>query len=227
MFKLLTTLLRGKVQEAEASFAERNALPLLSQQIRDAARGVETARRALAAAMAQARMEKESAGRLEARIAELEARTLAALEKGREDLAREAARSIAFLEGELESARRAETEFSTGIDKLTRSVREGEMRLAALQRGERLAVARERVQRLTHSAPADDLATLDDAEATLSRLRNRQQETELTAEALKELDRHDPETIARRLAEAGCGEPVCPTGEDVLKRLRTRLSCTL
>lgn len=28
MFKRLTPLLRGKVQKAEASFAERNALPL-------------------------------------------------------------------------------------------------------------------------------------------------------------------------------------------------------
>ena len=148
MFKHIMTLLRGQAQQAEDAFADRNALPILNQQIRDAARGLEAARRALAAAMAQARMEKENTARLSARKLDLEGRALTALQSGREDLATEAATTLAALEDDLANAERAEAEYAQGIDKLSRVVKAGETRLTDLERGERLAVARDRAQRL-------------------------------------------------------------------------------
>ena len=228
MFKQIVTLIRGRAHEAEEAFGDRHALPILAQQIRDAARGVESARRAVALAIAQNRLEKENAERLSARIDDLETRAIAALEKGREDLATEAAASIARLETELQNARQVQAEFTDGIDRLRQAVRQSETRLAALRRGERLAEARDRTRRLSRDVPGNDLATLSDAEATLARLETRQREAELTAEALVELEeRPDPTALAEKLAAAGCGRPLVTSAEDVLERLRAKANPTL
>src|ERR1700750_981136 len=98
MIKTWVTLMRGAAAQAEEEFADRSALLILDQQIRDSAAGIERSKRALALAIAQ----DESEGkRLEAtlkRIADLEERTVAALAGGREDLAGEAAEAIAVME---------------------------------------------------------------------------------------------------------------------------------
>ncbi|QRY70958.1 PspA/IM30 family protein (plasmid) [Ensifer sp. PDNC004] len=228
MFKQIVTLIRGRAHMAEEVFADRHALPILAQQIRDAARGVESARRAVALAIAQNRLERENAERLSAHIEELEIRAIAALEKGRGDLAAEAAASIARLETELQNARQVQAEFADGIDRLRQAVRQSETRLAALRRGERLAAARDRTQRLSREVPGNDLATLGDAEATLARLETRQREAELTAEALIELEETpDPAALAQKLAAAGCGRPLVTSADDVLERLRAKMNLTL
>ena len=223
MFKQILTLMRGRAHEAEEAFGDCHALPILAQQIRDAARGVEAARRAVAVAIAQNRLETENAERLAARINDLESRTIAALEKGRDDLATEAAGSIARLETELQNARQVQAEFSGGIDRLRQAVRQSEMRLSALRRGERLAMARDRTRRLSHDAPGEN--TLADAEATLARLEQRQREAELTAEALTTLETGpDPAALAEKLAAAGCGRPLVTSADEVLQRLRARMN---
>ena len=224
MFKSIMTLLRGRVHDAEQSFADRNALPILAQQIREAARGVEAARKAVALAMAQHKLEKENGEKLAAKRAALEARALAAIGQGQDDLAAEAAHSIAFLETELENSRKGQAEFESGIAKLKATLRTSEQRLTSLQQGEKLALARDRTQRLTDQVPGYDLATLDDAEATLERLQSRQQERELTRDALISLREKDsPAAIIEKLAKAGCGAPLDITGEDVLRRLRQQV----
>ena len=53
MFKTLTTLVRGAAAKAEEEFADRHALLILDQQIRDAAAAIERAKRALSIAIAQ------------------------------------------------------------------------------------------------------------------------------------------------------------------------------
>ncbi|KPF41217.1 PspA/IM30 family protein [Rhizobium sp. AAP43] len=225
MFKQILTLMRGRTYEAQEAFTYHHALPILAQQVRDAARGVEAARRAVAVAMAQNRIEAENAERLSKRIADLETRAIAALEKDRNDLAAEAASSIARLETELQNARQVQSEFATGIERLRQAVRQSEMRLAALRRGERLAVARERTRKLTADVPGEDLSTLADAEATLARLEQRQRQSELTAEALASLEADsDPSALVERLAAAGCGRPLVTSADEVLERLRSRMN---
>ena len=53
MLKTIVTLVRGAAFRAEEEFADRSALLILDQQIRDAAAGIERAKRALAVAIAQ------------------------------------------------------------------------------------------------------------------------------------------------------------------------------
>lgn len=225
MFKQILTLLRGRAYDAEQAFADRNAVPLLNQQIRDAAQAIQFARRAVAVAIAQNEQEKSQHATILNRLADLEIRAIAALEKGNEDLAREAADAIAFLEAERDASRMAQVQFDTAIDKLKAIVRTAEARLRELQRGERLARATEEAQRLDVSVAASGLATLDEAEETLARLRIRQSQNETTASVLKEMEHGSrPAGIVERLANAGCGAPVRSSADDVLSRLKGRMN---
>src|ERR1700759_4223713 len=98
MFKTVLTLFRGSVAIAEEELQDRTALLILDQQMRDAAVAVERSKRALALAIAQDQQEGKRLEATCARIADLEVRAGAALDAGREDLAREGAQAIANLE---------------------------------------------------------------------------------------------------------------------------------
>src|SRR3954463_1817030 len=87
MLKTLITLIRGATAAAEEEFADRSALLILDQQIRDAAAATGRAKRALAWAIAQDEAEGKRLERTLSGIADLEARATQALAAGRDDLA--------------------------------------------------------------------------------------------------------------------------------------------
>lgn len=200
-------------------------MPLLSQQIRDAAQSIQSARRSVAVAIAQNEQEKGQHATIVARIADLEIRASAALAKGNEGLAREAAEAIAYLEAERDASEKAQAQFTGAIDKLKGIVRASEARLQELQRGERLARATQEAQKLDVVVAGPGLATLDDAEETLARLRLRQSQNELTAAALKDMEGAiRPAGIIEKLANAGFGAPLRTSADDVLARLKSRIT---
>jgi phage shock protein A len=226
MFKTMLTLFRGSVAVAEQEFADRSALLILDQQIRDAGGALERARRALAVAIAQDEAEGK---RLEAtltRLADLEERASAALAAGRDDLATVAAEAIALMEVDRDAIRQARATFAAEAAQLKTAVSNATHRLADLERGRRIAQAAEAVRRLKAGCgtPGSVANTaLADAEATLKRLRERQNEDAAAEAALQSLDpATGAETVASRLEAAGFGRRTRPTAADVLERLRRR-----
>lgn len=226
MFKTVVTLLRGRAFEAEERLADRHALSLLDQQMRDAALSVDRAKKALAIATAQDQTEARKLESTRAQIAELETRAVAALRAGREDLAGKAAENIAALEGDAQAAEKARKIFSAEIAKLERHVRNQAARIAELERGRRIARAAEAVRvarrgRL-EEAPCRQ-STLSEAEATLARLREQQTEVCAAEIALDALDAEPcAESLNETLANAGFGPPVKPRVSDVLARLKEK-----
>jgi len=98
------------------------------------------------------------------------------------------------------------------------------MRLRALQRGDRLATATSRTQNLRNTGTEGTLASLNEAETTLNRLRQRQQEIDDIAAVVEDMEKNGtPEAIAEKLAEAGCGAPIREATDDVLARLQKKL----
>ena len=224
MFKQLLALMRGRTYDATEAFVDANAITILRQQIRDCAEAVAAARKAVAVAIAQNEQEVAQTRKLVERIDDLEARTVSALEQGKADLAREAAESIALMDAERTASEQAQRNFAVEIERLKRIVRASEMRLRELQRGQRLAVATDRTQRLRETAPASSLSALRDAEETLSRLRARQTQIDATAVAMAEMEQSgDPAALADKLAAAGCGAPTTTTADALLERLRQRM----
>ena len=226
MFKTLTTLIRGAAAKAEEDFADRHALLILDQQIRDAASATEGAKRALSIAIAQ----DESEGkRLEAtlqRIADLEERATAALAGGRDDLATEAAEAIALMETDRDAIKESRRAFAADVAQLKTAVANAGYRLAELERGRRIALATESVRRLkTRSGPTGSagMAALAEAERTLQRLRQRQVEEAAAAAAYETLAPGlNPAATADRLEAAGYGRRTRATAADVLARMREK-----
>lgn len=224
MYKILTTLFRGTLARAEEDLADRNALLILDQQIRDCAQALDRAKRALALAMAQDNSERSRLADLVVRLKDLEIRATAALESGREDLALQAAGAMAEIEADRNAVETACARFARDTAKLRAITQGNERRLAELERGRRSARVADAVQRLQagsasgHASPA---STLRDAEATLHRLRQRQQENQFADEYLDEMNRAtSPGAIADRLETAGFGDITRPTAQSVLERLK-------
>src|SRR5919205_46508 len=136
-------------------------------------------------------------------------RAAAALDGGREDLAREAAQAIANLEADRDAAMTARTLFATEIARMKRQVANAEARITELDRGRRIARASEAVRALRRGgieAARPYESTLPEAENTLKRLRERQMEAQAADDALVELDAATgPLATAERLAEQGFG----------------------
>ncbi len=225
MFKQIVTLFRGAAQDAGEEFTDRHAITLLRQQIRDCANAVAASRKAVAVAIAQNEREAVQHKKLEENIADLEARTVKAMEQGEEKLALEAAETISLLEAERDVSAQAQAQFNAEITRLKKTVHNAELKLKELQRGQRLAVVTDKTQRMRQVHPSNGLSDLKEAEETLLRLRVRQQQIDTTANAMAEMEETgDPASITEKLAEAGCGEPLKSSAQDVLERLKNKKS---
>ncbi|HEV7260431.1 MAG TPA: PspA/IM30 family protein [Bosea sp. (in: a-proteobacteria)] len=223
MFKMFVTLFRGGVAEAGEAIADRNALLILDQQVRDATAAFDRAKKSLAVAIAQDQQETVRLDATRARIAELEQRVAAALGAGDDVLAREGAEAIATLEADRDSASAAQALFAAEILRLRRHVAQAQARIAELDRGRRLARASEAVRdmrrgRTEEARPHE--ATLAEAEQTLKRLRERQTQADAADLALEELDGAATASVTEKLAARGYGPRLKPTADDVLARLR-------
>ena len=228
MFKTLFLLIRGSAASAAEELADRNALLILDQQMREAGAAIERAKRALALAIAQDGTEAKRLDAAIARIADLEVRVKAALEAGNEGIAREGAEAIAALEADRDAAQAARTLFASEIARLRTIVIQAEQRLTALDRGRRVARAAESV-RTMRKTPIEEVgpreSTLSEAEATLQRLRERQAESMAADDALAQLDpTMNPIDVADRMAAQGFGPRLKTTADDVLARLRASAS---
>jgi len=225
MIKTFWTLVRGATHAAEQEAMDRSALLILDQHIRDAAAGIERAKRALAVAIAQDEAEGKRLDTTLTRIADLEERATAALSAGRDELAAEAAEAIAMMEADRDAMREARALFAREIGRLRRDVTGATHRLNELERGRRIAHAAEAVRRLRSGGvlPDQGAAGLAEAEATLRRLRERQAEAAAADAAMETLDIGTAgPSVADKLEAAGFGRRTKPTASTVLERLRQR-----
>lgn len=223
MFNTIITLVRGRSHDASQALEDANALSILRQQLRDSASGVEAARRSVAVVMAYAERERKSLPRINAQIADLEGRAVAALTQGREDLAVEAAAAIAQLEAERATTETALATYETEISRLRDELGGAELRLRELKRGLQLADAAQKSQTVRGVVSRPVTASLAEAEATLSRVQSRQLHAEATAVAVVELSAsQSAEAISARLAAAGCGPSIRPDAAAVLERLKQK-----
>ncbi len=223
MFKMITTLIRGQASEAEQSIADANALPLLRQQIRDASFSVKRSRHAVAVAIANQKQEEERAADIANRLKDLETRALAAIDAGDDAIATEAAQAIAELEMEKTACNQSLSRTHQEIERLKAEISKSQMRLRDIERGQRVAVATERAQKLSGISPAQNTSSLHDAEDTLKRLEQRQKNASLVAKAEQELEQVNcADNLTERMAKKGFGKPLETSADMVLQRLKSK-----
>jgi phage shock protein A len=157
------------------------------------------------------------------KLADLEAKAIAALNANREDLASEIAEVIAGVSNERESEHRMASEFGASVEKMKKDVAKAEARIKSLRQQVDMAKARESVQRAQVSASVASggangkLATAVD---TLNRLQQRQELRSKELEAHEELaESASGSDLDRKLREAGViADP--GSANAVLERLR-------
>ncbi len=221
MFKQLITLVKGRSEDVTQTIVDANAMTILRQQLREAAEGVKSSRKALAIVMAYNDREKSNLQKLTTQIVDLEARAMDALAQNKNDLALEAAEAIASLEAEAKATETTITTYSTEIARLRKTLKDSELQLAELKRGQRLAQANEKAINLHSAMPVTAKNNLQDASETLKSLQERQLHARATADAITELSTEaNADTISDRLAAAGCGTPKVNDASAVLERLK-------
>lgn len=231
MIRLITTLVRGAVSDAEQAVFDQNATLVLAQQLRDAASALELAKKELACAMAHRASESRAAASLEDRIKALEQAAVEALTGGRSDLAEETATVIAAIEDERKDRQTAVERCDADIARLQGLTEEGARRLRELGRGLEMARAQEALNRAGANgrrALATGTGALRDAEATLARIRENQTQLADASAALDELDRKTRgAALDDRLAAAGFGPNLKTRPADILERIRSRAAGTM
>lgn len=223
MYQKVFTILRGTAHDAAEHITDANALTLLRQQIRDSTHSIRACKCTLANAIAQQQQETAHLDKLTSKMADLESRIVGALEKGEDQLALQGANVLADLELELSNSKAAQQVFQEQIDSQRAQLREAQSILRELQRGERLAAACQASQRIATVDTGTQQTALKAAQETLLRLRERQTQERLRAEAIKHIDQcENPDEVTKRLAGAGFGKPLRPSGKDVLDRLKAK-----
>ncbi len=219
MFKILTLILRGIVTQAEEVEADRNALLVLDQQIRDVAAGIKASKRALALAMVEDAQAGKRLDDVDARVRDLGVRAVEALQGGRDDLVAEAAETIAALEADRDAMTAGRKAAASEITRLRRAIGDAGFRLADLERGRRIAKAAEAVQHL-RGRSVGGTSAITEAEATLARLRARQIEAADVDATLASLEAASPAAVSARLEAEGYGPRSRVSTADVIARLK-------
>ena len=230
MLKLLTTLVRGAVAEAEEAAFDQHATRVLAQQLRDAAAALENAKTELAMAMAHRASEARAAAMLGERIASLEHGAMEALSGNRADLAEEAATVIAAAEDERKDRTEAVARFDADIIRLQKLSETGQQRLRELRRGLEMARAQEALNRAGangRKALASGTGALREAETTLAHIRKSHAFSDDQHAALEELERRNcGAELDGRLAAAGFGPAVRTRPGDILERIKARAAAS-
>jgi phage shock protein A len=172
------------------------------------------ARRALAVAIAEEDREVRRREVLVGKLTELEQRAVEALRGGRDDLAGQAAETIAAVETEIAGSAQASTRFAAEVALARREVDAQRRRLADLDRGRRLA----RVGAALNSAPRDGVDALTEAEAALQRVEADNHD----ARAIREELAPPTERLIEQMADLGFGAPTRVRASDVMERLRAK-----
>jgi phage shock protein A len=205
----LFTAMRGGVNEAADSVADSQAMRILDQELRDADNALRKARADLAGMMATAK-------RIEKRIEDTrdkEQRDIqnarAAMDAGREDLARGLAERVAAARADLN---RDEADLATMLQQqqgMLRTVRETEQRIGAMKREAESVKATEslqRAQKAIASSHAGVNSRLGSAVDSLERIRERQAHMAARLEAGEELAALESGAdLDQQLLEAGIG----------------------
>jgi len=224
MFKTLSTLFRAQVAEAEEAIFDANASRLLEQRLREANSAFEAGKRDLALVLAEQAGEERAAAAVAARIAELEAQGIAALDAGAEEKAQGLAQRIAIATDEAVAHREAAKECGDTAARL-RAMLEGNVRhLAELRRGlatARSADALDRANERSCRAAGLSDSSIREARRTLERIRVRQSRRRDLDEAMQRVE--SDAALDATGTQSGDSRPRT-SAEAVLARLRSQRS---
>jgi phage shock protein A len=224
MFSTLKTLIDNAGARAENRLKDTYAVELIEQRIREAEGNLSSAKMTLASLIQRKRSEGRLADTLDKRIATLEGRAREALDGGRDDLAAEAAQSIAEMENERRLRGETIDRLTLRIEQLQRSLETAHRRIVDLKQGAitARAVRREQAMQKRLNRTLGGTSAADEAEALIRRVVDQDDPFE-QSEILRGIDRQlSGQDADDSLADAGFGDPNRVTADAVLDRLKKK-----
>ncbi len=222
MLNVFKTLLDGASARAEERVTDHFAIELIEQKIREADRGLGAAKQTLASLILRQRTEEKVLERLRGETADLEGRARLALSDGKDELAADAAKSIAELENEQAVRRQTLELLILRVVRTRASIEKGTRRLIDLRQGlisARAADAERRAQTRLNRTIGSTTA-MKEAEELIARVVGADDPL-AEGEILEEIDTALSSTSVRdRLSEAGYGAKSKVSADDVLARLK-------
>lgn len=221
MFAAFRTLVMGAGARAEETVRQRYAVDLLEQKIRESEAALSASKETLAALILRERNERANLDKVGKQIADLEDRAKSALSAGSDELARNAATTIAEIENEREVREKTVEQLAGKVGRMRLSIEKAHRRIVDLRQGmiqARAIDAEARAQRKLDRLLGGG-TSIREAQQLLDSILDRDDPFE-ESRALDEIDDELNHTSVRdRLAEAGHGPRTRHTADDVLARL--------
>jgi phage shock protein A len=222
MLNVLKTLFNGASARADEALTDHFAIDLIEQKIREAEASLGAAKNTLASLIIRQRSEERHVAKLDVDIKDLETRATAALQKGSDELAAEAAGAIADLMNEREVRRATVDQLSQRVIRTQGAVAKANRRIIDLRQGmigAKAADAERRAQKSLNRS-IGNTTSFRDAEALINRVLSQDDPLE-QSDVLDEIDAGlDGKSVRDKLAEAGFGDRTKVSADDVLARLK-------
>ncbi|MDR2164426.1 MAG: PspA/IM30 family protein [Zoogloeaceae bacterium] len=221
----IATLIKGSARELGESIVDANGARIYEQEIRDARDAIARAKADLTGVMAKEMQSAREIERARAEIARLENLALEALEKGKEDLAEEAAAKVAEQEADLERQTQLHAEYALQANRLKELIKVSDAKIREHEREVQMAKTTESVYKATQTISesiGSSGSKLMSAKESLERIKKRHEDLSDRMTAAEALDRElGTKALEAKLAEAGIGENV-HRKEKVMERIRAR-----
>ncbi|MEO1746457.1 MAG: PspA/IM30 family protein [Pseudomonadota bacterium] len=224
MFDLINTILKGTRARAEDAARDHFAVDLLDQKVREADDDLSAAKATLATLILRERNETGALENVKKRIADLETRVRQAMDAKRDDLARDGAAAIAELENETAIRQRTLASLREKTERMRLSIEKANRRIIDLKQGmiEARSIDAEHAAQRRMNRTLGTGTNIREAEALIKRIRDRDDPLEMT-HVLDEIDGDlTHANAATRLAEAGFGDRMKTSADDVLARLKSK-----
>ncbi|WP_323761353.1 PspA/IM30 family protein [Maricaulis sp.] len=225
MFTTLVSLFRARSESSRQSLETENAALLIEQNIRDAEKGHDAAKRSLAQLILRERQEDTALQALTARRQDMEARTRDALKAGMEALAGDGANALADLDNENTARTNALTRTRSSARRLRLLLEKTDRRLTDLRQGLVTAQALEDERRggTALQGSLSGLGALMEGEAVLKRALAALDAGGF-ADILDDINADlSGDGLIERMADQGFGASVKARGDDILNRIRAGL----
>lgn len=221
----LFTAIKGGAREVGESIVDANGVRIFEQEIADAQKALQSAKKNLTEVMAKEMQTKRKVSAIDDSIAEHETFAGQALEKGDEALALEIAEKIAQFENDKAELQEVLATYSSSVVQLKSQVKEAEKTIKENQRQLSMVKTTESVQKATmavNSTLSTNSNSMSSAKASLERIKQRQADRADQLSAAKELDNEqNGGDLKAKMAAAGIGETKSK-GDDVLARLKAK-----
>ncbi len=226
LLKKIITAIRGGAREAGETIVDANAFRILEQEIIDAKKEIEHAKKSLASLMVTFEKSQAKIAEQEEKIKEHEGYAMQALEKSDETLAVQIAERIAEFEEERDYQAAIVKDLEDKIERQKSLIKEAARTVEKLERDSKMVKSTAQVQKTTsalNDSFSNNNSRMSSAAESLERIKQRQAQYDAEIKASKDLSGElAGDELEKKLKAAGIKTAEKKSTNDILARLKAK-----